>query len=285
MPYTTIIDPADLHAHLDDPDWAIVDARFSLHEPARGRHDYEAAHIPGAVYAHLDDDLSGDIVPGVTGRHPLPDPSAFSEKLSAWGIADGVQVVVYDDIGGGIAARLWWMLRWLGHDAVAVLDGGFPAWQAAGYPTRSGEESRPSRSFKPQPHPEMVAEVEEVETLRNDEACRLLDARAGARYRGALEPIDPVAGHIPGAVSAPYGGNLDDDQRFLSPQQLRERFATVLEDVPPEQTVVYCGSGVTAAHDILAMTHAGLTGARLYPGSWSHWITDADRPVAVVEDE
>lgn len=285
MSYTTIIDPADLHAHLDDPDWAIVDARFSLHEPARGRHDYEAAHIPGAVYAHLDDDLSGPIVPGVTGRHPLPDPDAFAEKLSAWGIVDGVQVVVYDDIGGGIAARLWWMLRWLGHDAVAVLDGGFPAWQAAGYPTRPGEESRPPRTFTPQPHPDMIAEVEEVETLRTDAACRLLDARAGARYRGALEPIDPVAGHIPGAISAPYGGNLDDDQRFLPPEQLQERFATVLEAVPPEKTVVYCGSGVTAAHDILAMTHAGLTGMRLYPGSWSHWITDANRPVAVVEDE
>jgi thiosulfate/3-mercaptopyruvate sulfurtransferase len=285
MPYTTIISSADLHAHLDDSNWAIVDARFSLNEPARGRHDYQVAHIPGAIYAHLDDDLSGPIVPGVTGRHPLPDPETFAENLSTWGIADGVQVVVYDDIGGGIAARLWWMLRWLGHDAVAVLDGGFPIWQAAGYPTRSGEESRPRRMFTPRPHPEMVAEVEEVEMLRTDAACRLLDARAGARYRGALEPIDPVAGHIPGAVSVPYGGNLDDDQRFLSPEQLRERFATVLDDVPPEKTVVYCGSGVTAAHDILAMTHAGLAGVRLYPGSWSHWITDAQRPVAVVEEE
>lgn len=285
MPYTTIISPDDLQSRLDDPDWVIVDARFSLSEPARGRHDYEVAHIPGAVYAHLDDDLSGPIVPGVTGRHPLPDPNAFAEQLSAWGIDETVQVVVYDDIGGGIAARLWWMLRWLGHDAVAVLDGGFPAWQSAGYPTESGEESRSPRTFTPRPHPEMVAEVEEVETLRTDAASRLLDARARARYRGALEPIDPVAGHIPGAVSAPYGGNLDDDQRFLSPEQLRDRFAEVLAEVPPEKTVVYCGSGVTAAHDILAMTHAGLPGVRLYPGSWSHWITDSNRPVAVVEDE
>ena len=280
MPYETLIDPATLHEHLGAADWAAVDCRFALADPAQGRRAYRAGHIPGAVYAHLDDDLSGRIVPGTTGRHPLPAPADCAATLSRWGIDGGVQVVAYDDVGGGMAARLWWMLRWLGHDAVAVLDGGFPAWQRAGYPTRTGDEARPPRTFTPHVRPELVAEVEVVEALRADPSACLVDARAAARYRGAQEPIDPVAGHIPGAVNAPWAANLDDDGRFLPPKQLRRRFEKVLGGVPPARAAVYCGSGVTAAHDLLAMAYAGLGGARLYPGSWSHWITDPDRPVA-----
>ncbi len=277
--HTTLIAPAVLHAHRDDPAWAVVDCRFSLADTERGRRAYREAHIPGAVYAHLDDDLSGLIVPGVTGRHPLPDGETLAQTLSNWGIGAGVQVAAYDDFGGGIAARLWWMLRWMGHDAVAVLDGGFPAWQRLDLPTRSGDEMRPPRRFMPQPRPAWIADVEAVNARRSDPAYRLVDARAAERYRGEHEPIDPVAGHIPGAVSAPFTENLDADGCFLPPEALRARFEALLGDVPPERTICYCGSGVTAAHNLLALAHAGLGEVLLYPGSWSHWIADPERPV------
>ena len=279
--HTTLIAPAALHTHLDDPAWAVVDCRFSLADTERGRRAYREAHIPGAVYAHLDDDLSGPIRPGLTGRHPLPDVGAFAQTLSTWGLDADVQVVAYDDFGGGIAARLWWMLRWLGHDAVAVLDGGFPAWQRLGLPTRPGDETRPPRSFTPHPRPAWTVDVDTVDARRTDPSYRLIDARAAARYRGEHEPIDPVAGHIPGAVSAPFVDNLDADGSFLAPETLRARFETVLAGVPPQRAICYCGSGVTAAHNLLALAHAGLGNALLYPGSWSRWITDPARPVAV----
>ncbi|GIV61135.1 MAG: putative 3-mercaptopyruvate sulfurtransferase [Rhodothermaceae bacterium] len=258
----------------------MVDCRFSLQDPERGRRAYREAHIPGAVYAHLDDDLSGPVVPGRTGRHPWPDPDALAATLSAFGIDETVQVVAYDDAGGAIAARLWGLLTWLGHDAVAVLDGGWPAWQRAGYPVRGGEERRPPRRFVPRPRPGLLVTAGDVERVRQDPAWRLLDARAPERFRGEHEPIDPVAGHIPGAVSAPFAGNLDDGGRFLPPETLRARYATLLGEVPPERVVCYCGSGVTANHVRLAMAHAGLGLPRLYPGSWSEWITDPARPVA-----
>ncbi|NBC18742.1 MAG: sulfurtransferase [Bacteroidetes bacterium] len=284
MPHTTLISAQALHAHLDDPDWAVVDCRFALDDPEAGRRAYEAAHVPGAVYAHLDDDLSGPIVPGVTGRHPLPSVDEVAETLSAWGIDADVQVGVYDDAGGALAARLWWMLRWLGHDAAAVLDGGWPAWQAAGFPTCSGVEQRPRRTFVPEPCPDLIVDAEDVEALRTDPRYRLLDARAAVRYRGEEEPLDPVAGHIPGARSAPYADNLKADQHLRSPEALRERFEAIIGETPAERVVCYCGSGVTAAHDLLAFAHAGLGLPRLYPGSWSEWITDPDRPVAPETD-
>lgn len=280
MPFFTLISTSNLHAHLHDPNWVIVDCRFSLADTERGRRAYREAHIPGAVYAHLDDDLSGPIVPGTTGRHPLPGVNRFAQTASEWGIAEGVQVVAYDDFGGGIAARLWWMLRWLGHEAVAVLDGGWPAWQRDGLPVRDGDEARPSRTFVPRPHPEWIVNAEEVNALRTDPSCRLVDARTAERYRGEHEPIDPVAGRIPGALSAPFAGNLDADGFFLPPDALRSRFEPLLGSIPPEHAICYCGSGVTAAHNLLALMHAGLGTALLYPGSWSHWITDPNRPVA-----
>lgn len=272
MSYTTLIPAAGLNQHLDEPDWAIIDCRFALADTEQGRQAYHESHIPGAQYAHLDEDLSSPIIPGQTGRHPLPDVATLAAKLSAWGIDSTVQVVAYDDAGGAIAARLWWLLRWLGHDAVAVLDGGWPAWLAAGYSTQREVGSRPARTFTPHPRPELVASTAGVLSLRHNPACRLLDARSADRYRGENETIDPVAGHIPGAISAPFAQNLGPDGRFLAPEVLRNRFEELLAGIPPAQAITYCGSGVTAAHNLLAMAHAGLDGARLYAGSWSEWI-------------
>lgn len=280
MPYQTLISVAELVHHLDQPDWAIVDCRFSLNDPDRGRRDYLTAHIPGAVYAHLDRDLAGLVVPGQTGRHPLPPINLFAHTLSQWGIDSSVQVVAYDDLGGAFAARLWWMLRWLGHDAVAVLDGGWPHWQQASYPARRGEEVRPQRTFVARPRPGLLAEISEVAAAaQSDQAC-VMDARSAERYRGENETIDPVAGHIPGAISAPYADNLGPDGLFLPPDTLRSRYQRLLGEVLPGQSIAYCGSGVTAAHNLLAMAHAGLGEGRLYAGSWSEWITRPDRPIA-----
>jgi len=278
--YTTLIAADELAAHLDDPDWAIVDCRFNLQDTGQGRRAYQAGHIPGAVYAHLDEDLSGPVVPGRTGRHPLPEPEVFAARLGRWGIGNTTQVVAYDDAGGAYAARLWWMLRWLGHEAVAVLDGGWPVWVAAGLPQRAGIETRPPTVFTARLRPELVATADEVMRRRLDPDWRVLDARGADRFRGENETLDPVAGHIPGAVSAPYADNLASDGRFRDPASLRQRYQKLLGTVPAVRTICYCGSGVTAAHDLLAIFHAGLGEGRLYPGSWSEWITDPTRPIA-----
>lgn len=284
MPYQTLIAPAEVAPQLEAQDWVIVDCRFSLGDAERGRADYERAHIPGAVYAHLNADLSSPIIPGVTGRHPLPNVEQFAATLSRWGIGPGVQVVTYDDDNGSMAARLWWMLRWLGHDTVAVLDGGWARWQREGYPSRGGEEHRPAAQFVPAPRPELVASVDEVLQLLHNPDYQLVDARGAARYRGDEEPVDPAAGHIPGAISHPFTDNLDAEGKFLSPAALRERFTAQLGAHTPEQAVMYCGSGVSAAHNVLALVHAGLGDTRLYPGSWSEWIADPTRPIAKGEE-
>ena len=277
--HTTLLDAATLARHLDDPDWVFVDCRFSLADTEAGRRAYREAHIPGAVYAHLDEDLSGPIIPGKTGRHPLPPIAALAERFDRWGIGPGVQVVAYDDLSGAIAARLWWLLRWLGHDAVAVLDGGWPAWRAGGFPTTDEAPAPQRRSFTPRPRPALLADAAFVETVRHDPAYRVVDARTPERYRGEAEPIDPVAGHIPGAVNAPHPDNVDAEGAWRSPEKLRVRFEAVLGDVPPANAVFYCGSGVTACRNILAMEHAGLPGAKLYAGSWSEWIAQGEREV------
>jgi thiosulfate/3-mercaptopyruvate sulfurtransferase len=278
MPYTILITTHDLAAHLHDPDWLIVDCRFSLDRPDRGREDYLRSHIPGAIYAHLNDDLSGTIVPGVTGRHPLPAIEDMARRFGAWGIDSRTQVVAYDDAGGAMAARLWWLLRWLGHDAVAVLDGGWQQWLAEDRPVKH-ESPRPMpRLFEPRPHPDLVVDADDVLAMINDSQRRIIDSRAADRYRGENETIDPVAGRIPGALNAPYAENLAADGRFRSPGELAARFRSLL-DGDPSEAVFYCGSGVTAAHNLLALAHAGLGDARLYAGSWSGWITDPTRPV------
>ncbi len=276
MVYKTLISTSNLNEHLNDPNWVIVDCRFSLADTELGRRSYAESHIPGAVYAHLDDDLSGPIIPGQTGRHPLPKPDAFAKTLSDWGVDEAVQVVAYDNFGGAIAARLWWMLRWLGHDAVAVLDGGWPVWATEDRPKTDEASSAIPRNFIPQVRHDLVALVEEVPMS----SC-ILDARSADRYRGENETIDPIGGHIPRALSAPFTENLDETGRFRSPETLKARFKAILGERSPAETVIYCGSGVTANHNLLAMAHAGLDGGRLYPGSWSEWITDANRPVAI----
>jgi thiosulfate/3-mercaptopyruvate sulfurtransferase len=280
MAYRTLISATELAANLGDANWAVIDCRFSLADTEQGRRFYLASHIPGAIYAHMDEDLSGPVTPGKTGRHPLPEPAVLAEKLSAWGVDERVQVVAYDDSGGSMAARLWWLLRWLGHDAVAVVDGGWPQWQAAGLPVTPAISSRTPRTFAPRVQDGIVATAEEIMGRLGAPGLALFDARTADRYRGENETIDPVAGHIPGSVSAPYPENLQEDGRFQPAPLLRERFAALLQGASPQEAIFYCGSGVTAAHNVLAVAHAGLGDARLYAGSWSEWITDPNRPVA-----
>jgi thiosulfate/3-mercaptopyruvate sulfurtransferase len=284
MMFTTLIDCETLNHHLEDPDWIVVDCRFTLVDPGQGQRDYERGHIPKAVYAHLDKHLSVPQVPGVTGRHPLPTVEETAGHIASLGIASGMQVVVYDDAGGASAAvRLWWMLRWLGHRSVAVLDGGWQTWLAQGYPVYYGFKKGQPANFKPEVQQELVVEVDELQDLLHDPGWRVFDARSFERYQGLNETIDPVAGHIPGARSAPYAENLQADGRFKPRQDLRQRYLDLLGAVPAHRAVFYCGSGVTAIHDILAMEYAGLAGARLYAGSWSEWIVNPQRPVEVTD--
>jgi thiosulfate/3-mercaptopyruvate sulfurtransferase len=280
MTFTTIISVTELAKHLNDPDWVIVDSRFKLAKPDQGRIDYKTAHIPGAVYAHLDHDLSSPIIKGTSGRHPLPSVDEVSGVFSRLGIDSYVQVVAYDDMSGALAAgRVWWLLRWLGHKSVAVLDGGWQQWVKLEYAVRSGIETRSPRSFNPRPNNKLIITAKQVDKIRHDPHYRLLDARSADRFRGENESIDPVPGHIPGAVSAAYAGNLNPDGTFRSDKILASRYKKILGEVPIENVVCYCGSGVTATHDILAMSIAGLGEARLFAGSYSEWITDPKRPV------
>lgn len=281
MVFTTIISADALQKNIKNPDWAIVDCRFSLGNPEKGRQEYLKGHIPDAVYAHLNDDLSGTIIPGKTGRHPLPTVEKAAEKFSIMGIDKKVQVVVYDDwpLNGANAARLWWMLRWLGHEAVAVLDGGWMNWVKSGFPQHIGEVYRQRRSFIPNPDQSKQVDAGFVEKIRKDPVFCLFDSRSADRFRGENETIDPVAGHIPGAHSAPYMENFNQEGFILPPEQLRQRFTKLLNGVPMEKAVFYCGSGVTAAVNLLATAYAGMRGARIYSGSWSDWITVAARPI------
>lgn len=283
MTFTTLISAENLARHLDDPSWVVVDCRFSLADTEAGRRAYREAHILGAVYAHLDEDLSG---PPVTdrGRHPLPTPEALRALFGRLGVGEGTQVVAYDDVGSIVAARLWWLLHYMGHDAAAVLDGGWTVWQEAGRPTAAGVEENEPASFAGEPRREWLVLAEEV-TSESEAERHLLDARSPERFRGEEEPLDPVAGRIPGAVNYPYARNLDEDGRFLPSEQLRRQLAAALEEADPATTVHYCGSGVSACQNLLAQAHAGLPPGRLYAGSWSDWITDPQRPVATSSSE
>lgn len=273
--FSSVISVAELAELRAEPDLRLVDCRASLQDPEAGRELYRQGHLPGASFADLLTDLSGPIISGKTGRHPLPPIEAFVARVRSWGISDGSQVVCYDDASGAFAARLWWLLRWLGHDAVAVLDGGYAAWTAAGQPITAQAPILAVGDFSPRSHTDWLVQARD---LSESAARKVFDARAPERYRGDVEPIDPVAGHIPGAVNLPFSENLRAG-KFLPPAELRQRLAAALGDTAPEDAVVYCGSGVTACHDILAFAHAGLPLPKLYAGSWSEWITDPARGV------
>jgi len=279
--YTNLISVPQLADILQDPSVVILDARFSLADSGRGERDYLKAHIPGALYVHLDHDLSAPVVKGTTGRHPLPGVDTAAARFGAIGIGDDTQVIVYDDAGGALAAvRAWWMLLWLGHQSAAVLDGGWQAWLSAGMDTSRVPVGRSPRQFTPQPRADLLVDTAFVELVRQDPGWYLGDARARERYLGQNETIDPVAGHIPGAHSIPYLENLNPEGFFRSPAELRDRYTALLQGIPAERTVFYCGSGVTSIHNILAMQAAGLGEARLYAGSWSEWIAEPTRPIA-----
>ena len=286
---TTLIEPTGLARHLDDPGWAILDCRFDLARPDWGAHAFAAAHIPHALYAHLDEDLSAPRT-ARSGRHPLPQVEVLAATFGRWGIDERVQVIAYDQGSGAFAARLWWLLRWLGHPPVAVLNGGLAAWERAGLPLSTENEPRAPRRFTARPDGRLLATGTEVAAAVGSGALTcgqqlLIDARSADRFAGENETIDPVAGHIPGARNHPFAGNLDAQGRFLEAGQLRRAWDNTLRGVSPRQLIAMCGSGVTACHNLLALEVAGFPGARLYAGSWSEWITDPAHPVARGSDD
>lgn len=273
MSWTTFITAEELGDQIaQGRDLLLFDVRFWLAAPEQGRQVYAESHIPGAIYAHLNEDLSGPVVAGRTGRHPLPDPDAFARRMAAWGLNSGMQVVAYDQLEGGIAARLWWMLRWLGQSQAAVLDGGWQAWLDAGFPViREVPQPRPG-DFRAQLQPGMAVEFADIPAMRSEAGARIVDSRTADRYAGHNETIDPIAGHIPGAIHSSYLDTAGPDGRSLPPAALQARFRSLLQGADPARTAFYCGSGVTACRNILAMEAAGLHGSLLYAGSWSEWI-------------
>jgi thiosulfate/3-mercaptopyruvate sulfurtransferase len=274
----TLIDVAWLNGLLGRADVLIVDCRADIADPQRAARDYGEGHLPGAVHADLDRELS-DLSKRGLGRHPLPDAEHFSTLLSRWGWTPQTTVVAYDNANGALAAaRLWWMLRLIGHRAVAVLDGGLGAWIRAGYSLTSEAPSRAATRVRAGFDAAQIVYTDELRSLGAQ--ALLVDARAAPRFRGEVEPIDPVAGHVPGAVNRPFSDNLEADGRFKAAAILREEFGALLGTHEPAGVVHMCGSGVTACHNLLAMEHAGLSGSRVYAPSWSGWIADASRPVA-----
>ena len=261
------------------PEWRVFDCRHDLKNTEYGRQAYARGHIPGALFLHLDDDLSG-VRDGRNGRHPLPDAASFARRMSACGVDASTQVVAYDNEGGIFASRLWWMLRWLGHDKVAVLDGGLAGWKRGKRELEGATPTVAPRNFVPQPR-DMAVDVGQVLAGLGSERTLILDARSPERFRGENETLDPVGGHIPGAVNRFYFDNLDDAGCFFKPvAELRAEFDALLADRAASDVVQQCGSGVTACHNLLAMELAGLSGSKLYPGSWSEWCADPSRPVA-----
>ena len=276
----TLIPATELAALLKhaDSDVLVLDCRFSLAAPEAGQQAYDQGHVPGAVYAHLDRDLSGAKT-GQNGRHPLPSPDAFLATLRRWGLKPETEVVAYDDAGGMFAARAWWMLRWMGHPRVRVLDGGWAAWRAQGSAvSQEAAPSRPPSDIQLTPRDALLTRIDFVQShLGNRDVMQLVDARAPDRFRGENETLDPVGGHIPGALNRFFQLNLGTDGHFKPPQLLRDEFTALLGSQPAGTVVHQCGSGVTACHNLLAMEHAGLGGSRLYAGSWSEWCAGQGR--------
>lgn len=280
MSYQTLIDATDLARLAGQGDVLICDCRFDLGDPEAGRRDYQAGHIPGAIYVDLEKDLSA-VPTGTNGRHPLPDRTAFAARMAALGVTQAGLVVAYDNAGGYYASRLWWMLRWAGHGQVAVLDGGLQAWSQSGRDLEAGEVTPVPGDFRASPEPLMpVSGVESIEANLAGGELLVIDARTAERFAGAPHPLDIASGHIPGAGNRFWQRNLTSDGRFKPADQLAREFAELLEGRPADTIVHQCGSGVTATHNLLAMEAAGLSGSRLYPGSWSEWTSDPRRPVS-----
>ncbi len=280
MTFHTLISASNLAHHLHDPHWVVIDCRHDLADPQAGRAMYATGHIPCAVFAHLDIDLAGPTVGAdgrFRGRHPLPDRTAFIATLRTLGIHDDSQVIVYDAHGGAFAARLWWMLRWIGHGAVALLDGGLPAWLADGHALSSDPVTPSNGVINLRPALTAHVDVDQVTANLATQQKTVIDARAPDRFRGENETIDSVGGHIPGAKNRFFKDNLLADGRFKPAAQLRAEFSTLID--APQQSIMQCGSGVTACHNLLALDIAGLHGAALYAGSWSEWSSDRTRPL------
>lgn len=278
MIYNTLISASELNAHLNDKNWIIFDCRFSLANTELGATAYRHGHIPQARYVHLNNDLSS-AVSTFSGRHPLPNFAHLAKKLGGWGVGNNSQVVVYDDAGGAFAGRMWWLLRCLGHEKVAVLNGGLPHWLKQGYPITTVLPTLKPTVFRAYLNDTLWLSARQVEDGLARRKIAVLDARTPERYRGEQEPIDPIAGHIPYSLNRQFQLNLDATGLFLSPDALRQQFKPLLGNRLPTEVVHYCGSGVTACHNLLAMEIAGLTGSKLYPGSWSEWIKDKNRRV------
>lgn len=281
MSLAQLISTQDLQQRLQQEDLLLLDCRFALEDPAYGRRSYLEGHLPGAHFLDLEQDLSAPVIKGVTGRHPLPDPSALVERLRSCGLRQDSQVVLYDDGPGAFAARAWWLLVWLGkRDGLYLLDGGLKAWREAGLELTCAAPDNAPGDFCAEPDNSLVLTAEQLAVRLGTADLTLLDARALPRFRGEIEPIDPVAGHIPGAQCAAFTDNLGADGRFLPADELRQRFDALRGERPLENLVAYCGSGVTACHNLFAMNLAGYPLAPLYAGSWSEWITNPARPVA-----
>lgn len=281
MPIAQLISPQALEQRRAQPGLVILDCRFALEDPDYGQRSYAEGHIAGASFADLERDLSGPVTKGVTGRHPLPEPQALVERLKAWGVDNDSDVVLYDDGPGAYAARAWWLLAWLGkRDGVSILDGGLKAWHAAGLPLSLDPPQDRHGTFSGSPDAALLLSAQALQQRLGQADMTLLDARALPRFKGEVEPIDPVAGHIPGAQCAAFTDNLGSDGRFLPADQLKQRFAEKLSGRSPTELVAYCGSGVTACHNLFALCLAGYPLGRLYAGSWSEWINDPQRGVA-----
>jgi len=279
MTHTMLVSVEETAAHLNDPDWIICDCRHDLANYSAGYKAYRAGHIPEARFLHLDVDLSGPKT-GLNGRHPLPHPATFCLRLGALGINNHAQVVAYDETGGVYAARLWWMLRWVGHTRVAVLDGGWQAWTRAAKPVTVEQPVIEATTFSGRVQAQSTVDSTQILHHLEDRKALVVDARASDRFRGENETLDPVAGHIPGAVNRFFRMNLAEDGRFKPAEKLKQEFTSTLNGLSPQSIIHQCGSGVTACHNLLAMEIAGLAGSRLYPGSWSEWVSDRRRPVA-----
>lgn len=282
MTYQTIISAEDLNKNINNQDWFVFDCRFMLKDPEGGLKKFNQGHIPGAQYADMDTDLASPVT-STSGRHPLPNPDELMHTLQLWGVSNSSQIICYDDMSGAFAARMWWLLKWLGHENIAVLDGGLEKWTALGLELEVDVRNREKGTFSGQANNNMWVDIEFVQKELSQNKITLLDARSGERFTAQDSKTDPVAGHVPGAQSFPFTGNLSKQGVFLSKDELRKRFASTLNNSESKETINMCGSGVTACHNLLAMSVADMPMTRLFVGSWSEWIKDNSRPVATGE--